>query len=214
MSDRRARFVFEPLTDWPYPEEKRIQSQFTAKWRDTRDLLLAEADHLGARLVVCELDLTRDDLRLDGEIRANARLSSGRVRVSMDTRHGAMRYAVDRYLPGWGQSNGPSWQHNIRAIALTLQALRAVDRYGAVHSAEQYQGFRALPAGGSDPAPFGSADEALRWVRAQADAGEDLPPATAMKRAVRLMHPDTGADPAQWARLDEARRLMEKAGLL
>lgn len=100
MTRRRARLVFEPLTDWPYAEQQRVRSPFSTAWTETRDLLLSEADALGAALVVVELDLTRADLRQDGEIRANARLGSGRARISMDSRHGAMRYACDRYLPG------------------------------------------------------------------------------------------------------------------
>lgn len=210
---RRARLVFEPLTDWPYPEQSREQSPFSAKWTATRDLLLAEADHLGAALLVVELDLTREDLRQDGEIRANARLTSGRVRISMDSRHGAMRYACDRYLPGWGDRGGPAWRHNVRAIALTLQALRAVDRYGAVHSAEQYAGFLAIE---STSTGFASADDALRWVRQQAgtDEAATAVPRAAYRAAVKRLHPDTGGDPTDWARLDQARQLLETAGLL
>jgi hypothetical protein len=214
---RRARFAFEPLDGWPYPEAPRVPTTFTATWTDTRDLLLAEADHLGANLVVVELDLTREDLRQDGEIRANARLQSGRVRVSLDTRHGAMRYACDRYLPARsGNRRGPlqAWQANARAIALTLQALRAVDRYGAVHSAEQYRGFMAIEAG--PVTGFASADDALRWVYAHTGiaGAEGLTARTAYRAAAKRLHPDAGGDAAEWARLDEARRLLEDGGLL
>ena len=42
------------------------------------------------------------------------------------------------------------WQHNLRSIALGLEALRAVDRYGISRRGEQYAGFRAaLTAGGN-----------------------------------------------------------------
>lgn len=42
------------------------------------------------------------------------------------------------------------WRHNVRSIALGLEALRAVDRYGISRRGEQYAGFRgALPAGAS-----------------------------------------------------------------
>jgi hypothetical protein len=39
------------------------------------------------------------------------------------------------------------WQHNVRAIALGLEALRKVDRYGITRRGEQYAGWKALPAG-------------------------------------------------------------------
>lgn len=208
---RRARFAFEPLDEWPYPEQQRVRSSFTAKWTETRDLLLAEADHVGAGLVVVQLDLTRADLRQDGEIRASARLSSGRVAVTLDSRHGAMRFACDRYLPGHARS-GPAWQHNVRAVALTLQALRAVDRYGAVHSAEQYRGFLALEG---TPGSFASADEALRWVRTRVgDEAGAAEPRAVYRAAARRLHPDVGGDAGEWARLDEARQAMEAGGLL
>lgn len=35
------------------------------------------------------------------------------------------------------------WQHNVRSVALGLEALRAVDRYGISRRGEQYAGFRA-----------------------------------------------------------------------
>jgi hypothetical protein len=34
-----------------------------------------------------------------------------------------------------------SWQHNVRSIALGLEALRAVDRYGITRRGQQYAGF-------------------------------------------------------------------------
>lgn len=207
MSTRRARLVFEPLHDWPHPQQRHERSPFTATWRQTRDLLLREADQLGATLVVIELDLNRGDLRQDGEIRANARLGSGKVRVSLDTRHGPMRFACDRYHDGT-----LSWQANARAIALTMEALRTVDRYGAVHTAEQYQGFLAIEA---TPGLFADADDALRWVRLQAGAeARTATPKAAYREAARRLHPDAGGLPADWERLDQARQVMEKAGML
>jgi hypothetical protein len=41
------------------------------------------------------------------------------------------------------------WQHNVRSIALGLEALRAVDRYGITRRGEQYAGFRAALTAGS-----------------------------------------------------------------
>lgn len=203
---RDARLAFEPLADWPYPPVARRSSPFRARWIDTTDLLLYEAERLGTALVVIELDLSRTDLRQDGQIRANARLSSDRVRVSMDTAHGPMRFACDHYDAGT-----LSWQANVRAVALTMQALRAVERYGAVHSAEQYQGFLALeaPAAGG----FVSADAALGWLRERLADGAATP-TQLVRRAAKVMHPDVGGSEAEWARLDEARELLAKAGML
>lgn len=215
-----TRLTFAPLTDWPYPPVPIIGAPFRAKWTDTRALLLAELDHVvavnrgGFSGAVLELDLAAGNLRQDGEIRANARPHTGRVRLSFTNRDGMpLQFACDRYD---GNYQGLlSWQANARAIALTLQALRAVDRYGAVRAGEQYTGFRALSAGGDQPrAPFASADAALRWIRDLADTPDDVPPAAAYKRAARAVHPDTGSDPDQWATLDQARQLLSTAGVL
>lgn len=44
------------------------------------------------------------------------------------------------------------WQHNVRSIALGLEALRAVDRYGISRRGEQYAGYRAALTAGSGTA--------------------------------------------------------------
>lgn len=150
----RARLVFEPLDGWPYPEVQRVRSPFSANWSSTRDLLLAEADQLSADLVIVELDLTREHLRQDGQVRANAKLASGRARVSMQSRYGPIVLACDKYLAGYGDRGGANWwRHNVRAIALTLQALRAVERYGVVMGGQQYRGFLAIESAPQEAAP-------------------------------------------------------------
>lgn len=199
----RVKLVFEPLLDWPYPQTTRVGSPFKATWTSTRELLEREADLLGANLMVIELDLDRADLRQDGQIRASARLRSGRVRVSLDSRHGSLRYAADRYDAGTR-----SWQANLRAIALTMEALRAVNRWGAVHSAEQYQGFLAIPAG--PPETFHTADEALAWLAGVCDLPVDTPPRKLLRQAAAVLHPDrTNGDRTGWDRLEAARDLIE-----
>jgi hypothetical protein len=205
------RLIFEALTSWPYPVVDIASAPFRAKWTDTRKLLLHELDQLDVDVAVVELDLAPGDLRQDGEIRANARPRSGRVRLSFTSRHGPLQYASDRYD---GTYNGlQPWQSNARAIALTLQALRAVDRYGALRGGEQYAGFRALAAA---PAPaFIDIDSAFRWTAAQAGQPLDqTTPRRAYRSAARRLHPDAGGDPAEWARLDEARQLLAAAGVL
>jgi hypothetical protein len=120
-----------------------------------------------------------------------------------------MAWHSDLYrLPAGG---GLGWRENVRGIALTLEALRAVDRYGAVHTDEQYQGFRAIDA--APPTKFGSADEAMRWLHGRTGHAWNTAK-DAYRAAAREMHPDVGGDPTEWARLDEARQLMEREGIL
>ncbi|MGH3521970.1 MAG: hypothetical protein ACRDU4_03860, partial [Mycobacterium sp.] len=195
--------------DWPYPDTTRERSPFTASWPKTRDALLREADHLGAGVVVIELDCSRRHLRADGELRADGRLHTGRIRVSMDTRHGALRYAVDRY-----DDAGLSWQANLRAVVLTLEALRAVERYGAVRDGQQYQGFRAIESSPAGRGGFANADEALGWMREQVPEVGAAEARYVYKTAARKLHPDVGGSPELWERLDAARQLLEAAGQL
>ncbi|MGH4009245.1 MAG: hypothetical protein ACRDTH_14000 [Pseudonocardiaceae bacterium] len=116
-------------------------------------------------------------------------------------------------MPWTYDDAGLSWQANLRAVTLTLEALRAVERYGAVRDGQQYQGFRAIEAGSGNGHGFASPEEALRWVREQT-GNRATDPRQAYKIAVRALHPDAGGSKQQWDRLDAARQLMEAGGLL
>lgn len=49
------------------------------------------------------------------------------------------------------------WKDNVRAVALALEALRKIDRYG-VRTGSQYAGFKALPADDVEMTPELAAD--------------------------------------------------------
>jgi hypothetical protein len=206
MTKRHARLVFEPLTDWPYPESQQEPSPFTARWSTVTDHLLREADHLGAQLVVVELDVARNRIRQDGQLHQQAATASNRVRVSMDTRHGPLQWHCDRFT-----APGRAWQHNVRAIALTLQYLRRAEELGAVETGQQYVGFMAIEAA---PEGFGTVDEALRWLaRVTGLSAEETPLPTLYRAAAKRLHPDAGGDPVDWARLGQARQILEDQGV-
>ena len=130
-----------PLGDTPPP--------FYSSWPDTVSLLARELRHLEAKRVVVELAVTEQDLRLDGMPRANARLYNDAVRISFDSKWGPLRYETGEFATGayWQNGGRPGWQSNVRAIALSMEALRKVDRYGVSKRGEQYRGWRALPTG-------------------------------------------------------------------
>lgn len=199
----------EPLGPWnrPVTRNRRPAGRFTATWGDTRRLLDNELGHLGATGVVAlRLDVTEADVVRDGSrLRAHVRTASPAAALSFTSRHGPLTYATDVY---------DSWQANVRALALSLQALRAVDRYGVSRSGEQYAGWRALAAGPTTTG-FASVTEALAWLRAQPDIGStvDSTVAEMLQRAGKVMHPDINAgDRSRWDRLDQARRLIERHG--
>jgi hypothetical protein len=192
------RYEIRPLGHWTDPETPtRTRAFFRAGWTETLRLLGYEAERLGAHLVVLQVDVTEGDLRRDGMIRANAKVGHPGVAVSFDSDHGPLRYATDRY---------DTWQDNVRGIALALQALRAVDRYGVTHRAEQYIGFRAIPAPVNGHA---SADAALRWMRDKAGpAHATTRPELLYRLLSKRFHPDIAGGREDWDRLDQARQLL------
>lgn len=203
------RYEIRPLEFWTDPETKpRQPSPFSAPWSTTLDLLGRETSQLGARLVVIQLDVTEGDIRRDGMVLAGAKVGHPGVVVSFESRFGPLRYAADTYS---GTSRYPAWQSNVRAVALSLEALRAVDRWGASKRGEQYRGWKALPA--TTGVTFPSADEALRWMR-EMDGGAPADARTTYRRLARKMHPDAGGTTDDWDRLDAAKLLLTESGLM
>lgn len=154
-------------------------SQFKATLAQTVRHLRDELRHLDATRVVLELDIRERDLRMDGLPRADARLESPAVALSFESPHGPLRYATGEYR---------QWQHNLRAITLSLEALRAVDRYGVSKRGEQYKGWAQLPAS-TDPADQvvteTQALEVIGRYQSPEDTVED-----ALRNAIRKTHPD------------------------
>lgn len=210
-----ATWQIEPLGPWnrPITDARASSGRFRATWDDTLKFLLREIDHLepvGA--IAVRLDVEAGDVRRDGMLRARARVGFPGVVVSFTSDvHGPLSYATDAYEQRWS-GDLAGWQANLRAIALSLEALRAVDRYGVTRSGEQYVGWRAIESATGDAAAFRSADEALRWMQTEADA-VGASGRTAYRWLARRRHPDVGGDPAAWARLDAARHLVEDTDL-
>jgi hypothetical protein len=148
------------------------------------DLLESELRKLGAGSVVIGAAFREQDLRQDGMPRSDARAPSHPgVELSFDSRHGRLVYATDTCL---------DWQHNVRSIALGLEALRAVDRYGITERGQQYAGFKALPAGDGPSAARGA--ELIR------EHGS-------VRAALMATHPDRDGDPKDFADVQAAREL-------
>jgi hypothetical protein len=133
----QQRYEIRPLVGWtgPVTKHRRPASTFRAAWSDTLDLLGRETLMLGARLVVIQIDVTEGEIRRDGMLRANARVSTPGVKVAFESKHGPLTYATDEF---------GHWQANVRAIAEALTALREVDQYG-LGVGTQYSGF--MPSG-------------------------------------------------------------------
>lgn len=193
---------FRPLDSWP--RERRSshdRSPFSATWISTVELLERELTQLGASNGVILVDCSELDIRLDGTYpKADARVGYPGVVVAFDSTHGPLKYVADRFR---------AWQDNVRAIALGLEALRKVDRYGITSRGEQYTGWAALPAGeGSGPSTFA---EAVAFVAEHSGSTEEqvtASPRTAWLVAAKRLHPDQGGDADLFRQLQRARELL------
>jgi hypothetical protein len=212
---------FRSIDTWPYePTSSREWGQFKAGWDSTLNLLDFEMSKLGASEVVIECFLRRSEIRMDGWPRSDARTPSHPgVAVHFDTQKlGHLRYATDRYR---------DWKHNLRAIALGLQALRAVDRYGITRGGEQYRGFGELPAGLAMPAHKMSVEEAAKFVCKHAGMPEaswgglldsissgrpEMQYGPAYRMAAKRLHPDTGGSVDEFQTLQEAKTILDGYG--
>lgn len=178
-------YTCRPIERWPGSLSPfRRRSPFSASWGDTTSLLDRELGQLGAARVVMQLAIRETDIRLDGQPYARAVATHPGVILAFESIHGPLQYAVDSF---------DHWQANVRAIALALEALRKVDRYGVTRSGEQYRGWRALAAGLST-----DVDLVARGQELIADYGSD-------HEALRATHPDVGGDPDAFRAVQAAR---------
>ena len=199
--------TFRPFDGAPPPQGGRF-TPFSASWSSTVELLADELRHLDAERVVIELGLTEGDLRVDGLPRANARMTSDAVRISFDSKWGPLRYETGEYTGSYYR--GVGWQANVRAIALAMEALRKVDRYGVSKRGEQYRGWKQLPTG-TDPADAIATVEQARavlYAAAGLDPTTDLSWKEIARDAVKATHPDTGGDTTEFRKVMRAKELV------
>lgn len=199
--------TFRPIHLWPRPETKRRKrSVFKSAYSRTLDLLFREIEHLGGRDIVVQIDVQEHEIRLDGWPRSDARPASPRVLVSLNSKHGPLAYPCDRF---------DRWQDNLRAIALALEALRKVDRYGVTTHGEQYTGWRALPASVNGDG-FDTIEQAAEFIALHCDedaihiGGLSKSFRRAYRQAAVKLHPDhnDGQD-ADFKKLQKASDMIQ-----
>lgn len=204
------KLTFRAITTWPAdavatPHHERRRSQFSAKYSATLELLERELNFLDAENVIVEADCDASQIRLDGCFRAGAKLRGPGIILSFDCKHGPVRYPCDKFL---------NWDCNLRAIALSLEALRSVDRYGVTRRGEQYQGWAKIEdktrTGG-----FTKSDAAAWLVQQMHDCCglsygmkqvTDYPEVreTIRKELVKILHPDRRGSDTEFKQLMSA----------
>jgi hypothetical protein len=109
-------------------------SRFEASYSKTLQDLERELKHLDARQVTIQAGFGQ--VRGDGWPYSSAKAEHPACVLQFQSRGQTLLFKASKYS---------TFESNLRAIALTLEALRAVDRYGVVEG-EQYQGFKQLAA--------------------------------------------------------------------
>lgn len=210
--------VLKPLGRWPGELTKyRKVSNFKAGFSSTMDILDRELWAVNAGAVVVQLAVHDRDVKGNGSLRATARPDHPGVVVSFTSpRLGKVRFTCDRFT---------DWQDNLRAIALGMEALRKVDRYGITSDGQQYAGFRAIEAAETARA-FETVEDAATFIATHAlDAphggraeriaaamlDDDELVDTYYRRAAKRAHPDAGGDDTTMARLTVARAMLDEA---
>jgi hypothetical protein len=166
-----------------------------------RDEVLRQLDLLGASSVVISSNL---QTRLDG-------LPYAKQREPEDAGV-AVYFMLDGNQQCIPWDKWDTTAQNLRAIALTIDALRGIERWGAKEMVNAaFRGFKALPASIITPPPstawytvLGLSPDASR---------EEIK--TAYRRLAHATHPDTGGDNEQFARISKAyhegfRTLMDR----
>lgn len=199
------KILFRPLAVWPHKPTPAYQRK---RWPNPKNLTVSRAldmvdtelRMLGARRdAYIEVDIDEKHIRLDGELRSNAIPKTPACIIYAEhPTMGTLRWACDQYT---------RLEFNIRAIAGTLEALRAVARYGCVRDNEQFRGFKAIASTSTPTLALGAALDIL----AKYSPRLDLSSATRanFKRAVQhaqaAAHPDKhGGDRVRWDEVERA----------
>ena len=158
--------------------------QFKATFETSRRGIIQEIKLLGG---VDPVISTNQPLRTDGYPFASKRIiRDPGVAVYFKYKNKPMVFACDNYI---------HMEHNLRAIELTINALRGINRWGASDMLERaFTGFTALPSGKKD------------WwevLSVREDASENE-----IKAAYRALatknHPDQGGSHDEMAKINEA----------
>jgi hypothetical protein len=184
--------IVRPLIVWPAGRRTRDRRRgpFKTSWYNLRSDLDYELDQVEAPHGVLSVFCSEGDIRNDGWLRADFRFRDPGVVLSFRHREaGDLQYPCDTYDDPW---------QNVRAISLTLTALRAIKRYGVAQHAEQYRGWKAIAPVSSngaewkEPRTFAEAQRFLEGVIGRplgplVDAGDWR---EAFRMAMRESHPD------------------------
>ncbi|ROS62176.1 hypothetical protein EDF38_1279 [Frigoribacterium sp. PhB160] len=224
MAEWPSNMKTGPIREWPgalTPSAARKFAPFKTNEIDsyrrrstplssTLELLDRELRMIDGRDVELLVAIAPEQFRLDGQPRAQAKAEHPGVILSLRSRHGQLSYPCDTFT---------TWQDNLRAIALALEALRKVDRYGVTSHGEQYRGFLAIESAREAGPAMSTAAQAQAWIEALVAPHSDVPMAEhtltwTVRRAKSLTHPDRGGSAADFNLVTRAELILRQAGAL
>jgi len=220
-------YVFRPIEKWPraFTKERKRNAPFHTRRhvpssmggsgyfvradipfeRVVRDLANEIERHGGTRVII-QLALPPAQIRRDGLPYSTARPEHPGVIVAFEGEYGPVKMPCDAFM---------DWKDNLRAISVTLEHLRGVDRYGVTSMGEQYRGWTALPpAPGEDRMTFDEAAEelykyapfvAISWIQTDVEAFK-----SAHRLARQKAHPDAGGSDEAFKRVGMAAEILGK----
>lgn len=205
-------FTFRPLEGWLGDKTRHPErSRFKANYSQTLEVLDRELGFLNATNIVIQLDVTEREIRIDGLPRSDAHPKSAALILAFDSKYGPLKYATDTF---------DRWKDNLRAIALGLEALRKVDRYGITKRGEQYKGWKQLTGSCEAVVEFDlesasmfindNCEEEFRTIKILTDTESYR---RAYRSAARKLHPDKNPDDpkaqAEFCKLQDAKRILD-----
>jgi hypothetical protein len=153
---------FVPLRGaFPKPRRQGVRPPFKTGHTETMRLLERELRQVGA---IDPVAISESRFTLEGRPYAQAIPEHPGVIVSFRKR--VIRPSGERVeVPlSFPCNTYSTWEANLRAIAIALEDLRRIDRYGVSQGTEQYLGFKALPPPGPDHPAVMTVDAAARTV--------------------------------------------------
>jgi hypothetical protein len=213
--------LYRPMKKWPDDIKiERLRAPFKADYRSTVNLLDREVRMIRGIDAVVELALKDGAFNRDGIPYADATPEHPgiivRIRKPVRNPRGQMDM-VPLYFPA---ARFTPYHANIRAVAIALEDLRRIDRYGVTQNSQQYLGFgKYLPS----PTHTGvlTLEAAARFVAGVgATNGECASLASniidsaivwrdAYRDATTKLHPDKNGDPEKWEMLQAAKTLLD-----
>lgn len=216
------QITIKPISKWIGTETKQPgNSQFKQTYSNTKKILEFELAKLGAIASSVQLEMfihADDDVRRDGELRANCKPLKPGVVLSFSK---VKRRFLDESSKQWKKEmqtlsypcdSYNDWKDNLRAVALSLEALRKVARYGVF----RYEDMIARLALPSADGKLSDINQSILFLSSYTSyiVDELLDNPNAQKQAYRaaaiFLHPDQngGEILEDFHKLQDAKRIL------